>query len=168
MNKNRTKVWFEISIGGSFEGRLNFNLYNDITPITAENFRCLCTGEKGKSKSGHDLHYKGSYFHKAITDFMLQGGDFTSGDPPTGKGGESIYGERFKDENFKVKHEKVGLLTMANKGPNTNESQFMITVDKTAGDLQTKNRVFIRIARRCMFYLDLFPIAIQFIRYQHG
>ena len=101
MNK-RPRVWFEISIDGTFEGRINISLYNDITPITAENFRCLCTGEKGVGQSGKNLHYKGNYIHKAITEFVLQGGDITTQD---GKGGESIYGPRFKDENFKIKHD---------------------------------------------------------------
>jgi len=124
MNK-RPRVWFEISIDGTFEGRINISLYNDITPITAENFRCLCTGEKGVGQSGKNLHYKGNYIHKAITEFVLQGGDITTQD---GKGGESIYGPRFKDENFKIKHDKAGLLSMANRGPNTNSSQFFITL----------------------------------------
>ena len=104
-------------------GRITMELYADKTPATAENFRCLCTGEKGTGKSGKPLHFKGAPFHRIIQGFMAQGGDFTAGN---GTGGESIYGTKFKDENFLVKHTKRGDLSMANAGPNTNGSQFFM------------------------------------------
>merc|ERR1711865_879801 len=105
-------------------------LYADTVPKTAENFRCLCTGEKGTGPSGKPLHFKGSAFHRIIPGFMCQGGDFTHG---TGVGGESIYGKKFADEfdNGVIQHTKPNLLSMANAGPNTNGSQFFITVAKT-------------------------------------
>lgn len=139
-----TRCFFDISIDGNREGKIVFELFADVCPKTVENFRSLCVGDKGIGKStGQPLHFRGCPFHRIIKDFMIQGGDFSN---QNGTGGESIYGDKFEDENFELKHDKPGLLSMANAGPNTNGSQFFITC-KATPHLDGKHVVFGKVIK---------------------
>eukprot|EP00039_Didymoeca_costata_P030313 m.28951 g.28951 ORF g.28951 m.28951 type:complete len:357 (+) comp8049_c0_seq1:92-1162(+) len=135
------RAFFDVSINNKNAGRVVFELFFGIAPKTAENFRALCTGEKGVGKAGKPLHYEGALFHRIVKGFMIQGGDFTNFN---GTGGESIHGPTFPDEAFVRKHDQPYLLSMANRGPNTNSSQFFITTVRTP-HLDGKHVVFGRV-----------------------
>ncbi|KAF9678461.1 hypothetical protein SADUNF_Sadunf07G0037400 [Salix dunnii] len=140
----KPRCFLDISIGGELEGRIVVELYKEVVPKTAENFRALCTGEKGIGpNTGVPLHYKGGRFHRVVKGFMIQGGDISAGD---GTGGESIHGLKFEDENFELKHERKGMLAMANMGPGTNGSQFFITTTRTS-HLDGKHVVFGKVVK---------------------
>ncbi|WVQ79520.1 hypothetical protein IAT38_001619 [Cryptococcus sp. DSM 104549] len=136
----KPNVFFAVAVNGKPLGRIEFQLYDTPTPKTAANFRALCTSKKPDGTPlPTGFGYKGTSFHRVIPGFMCQGGDFERGD---GTGGQSIYGEKFPDENFEKKHDKAGLLSCANAGPNTNGSQFFITTAETCEWLDGKHTVF--------------------------
>ncbi|XP_058060103.1 peptidyl-prolyl cis-trans isomerase G isoform X1 [Anopheles bellator] len=123
--QEKVRCFFDVSLGGLPAGRIVFELFPSVAPKTCDNFRALCTGEKGiGQKTSKPLHYKGIIFHRVVKDFMIQSGDFSNGN---GTGGESIYGGTFNDESFTLKHDRAFLLSMANRGKDTNGSQFFIT-----------------------------------------
>ena len=134
-------VFLDIAVGARPVGRIEIALSSNVAPRTCENFRALCTGERASARTRKPLHFKESSFHRVIPGFMAQGGDFTR---HNGTGGESIYGEKFKDENFELKHDAPGVLSMANSGPNTNGSQFFILFEP-APHLDGKHVVFGRV-----------------------
>ncbi|GKV24026.1 hypothetical protein SLE2022_042590 [Rubroshorea leprosula] len=123
------RVYLDVDIDGQRLGRIVIGLYGQVVPKTVENFRALCTGQKGKGATGKALHYKQTPFHRIISGFVIQGGDIAHGD---GRGGESTYGGTFPDENFKIKHSHAGVVSMANSGPDSNGSQFFITTVKAS------------------------------------
>ena len=158
-DKSNPKVFMDISIQGKNQGRIVFELFKNMVPKTAENFRSLCVGDKGTGLSGKPLHYKYSIFHRIVRGFCVQGGDFTR---RNGTGGESIYGEKFEDENFAIRHDKPGILSMANAGRNTNGSQFFVTVIPTP-TLNGRHVVFGQVLNGMdlVFLLNKVPVAYR-------
>ena len=144
------QVYFDMSIGGETAGRVKIGLFGKSVPNTVENFRALCTGEKGNGEGGVALHFKNSIFHRIIPNFMCQGGDFTNFD---GTGGESIYGKKFPDENFILAHRDAGYVSMANAGPNTQSSQFFILT----GPAPYLDGEFVLLLCFCFQFLVLLP-----------
>lgn len=143
VNPYNVQVFFDIKVGNNEPFRLEFELFNNFVPKTVENFRVLCTGEKEGQEGFENFTYVGTKFHRVIKDFMMQGGDFEKGD---GTGGYSLYGREFEDENFKLNHSTAGVLSMANIGPNTNNSQFLITFSPCSW-LNGKHVVFGRVIK---------------------
>ncbi|KAI5388028.1 peptidyl-prolyl cis-trans isomerase CYP21-1 [Lathyrus oleraceus] len=137
------RVYLDIDIDKQRLGRIVIGLYGEVVPKTVENFRALCTGEKGKSAGGVKLHYKGTPFHRIVSGFVIQGGDIVNHD---GKASESIYGGTFPDENFRIKHSHAGVVSMANTGPDSNGSQFFFTSVK-ASWLDGDHVVFGKVVR---------------------
>jgi len=146
------RVFFDVQIGMKKAGRIVIELFADIVPKTAENFRCLCTGERGVGRvSGKALHYKNTIFHRVIKGFMMQGGDFAN---MNGTGGESVYGGKFEDENLDMRHTGPGILSMANAGKNTNGSQFFVTFKK-AEHLDGKHVVFGKVVEGMKIVMEI-------------
>ncbi|GMN48709.1 hypothetical protein TIFTF001_017881 [Ficus carica] len=131
------RVYLDIDIDKQRLGRIVIGLYGKVVPKTVENFRALCTGEKGKGANGKKLHYKGTPLHRIISGFVIQGGDIVYGD---GRGYESIYGGTFPDENFRIKHSQAGVVSMVNSGPNSNGSQFFFTTVKASWQVTAPNK----------------------------
>jgi peptidylprolyl isomerase len=156
-NESNPIVFLEIQIGSAEPQRIEIELFKSICPKTTDNFRALCTGEKGNASFGKPLHFKGSIFHRNINEFMLQGGDFQNAN---GTGGESIYGNKFNDENFLNKHVGRGILSMANSGPNTNGSQFFICYKKTDW-LDGKHVVFGKVVKNIEFLDQLEAVPVK-------
>jgi len=148
-NPKNPKVFMDIQIGDDKPKRVMFELFKEKVPITAENFRALCTGEK--SSPSKKLHYKGNVFHRIIKGFMMQGGDFEN---ENGTGGSSIYGRNFEDERTWLPHQIPGLLSMANSGKDTNGSQFFVTFKKTP-HLNGKHTVFGRVIQGMTFIKEI-------------
>ncbi|XP_076176310.1 cyclophilin 40 isoform X1 [Ptiloglossa arizonensis] len=154
--KDNPIVFLDVAIESEKVGRVVIQLFKDVVPRTAENFRALCTGEKGVGINGKKLHYKGSIFHKVLPQFMIQGGDIINFD---GTSGESIYGTQFEDENFKLSHTTGGLLSMVNEGyPNSNSSQFVITISAST-HLDNTNVVFGKVLKGMGVILEVSQVT---------